>query len=205
MSETEQQGKNEGTPRERILQAALELFVEQGYFNTNIPDVSKRSRCSVGSIYHHFLNKEEIAQHLHREAISHFRAALFESIAAERSLEQTIKKLVAAFLRFAETHHLYSRYLWLSRHAEFLSAKVSQPTTVGFDSLGRHLTRAIKQGIRAREIPALRAPVIWTLVFGLPNSYIRDWLDGYTTLPPSDVAEILSGACWQALKAGNAS
>ena len=46
-------------PRERILQASLELFVDQGYFNTNVPDISKKSKCSVGSIYHHFLNKEE--------------------------------------------------------------------------------------------------------------------------------------------------
>ena len=30
-------------PRERILQAGLKLFVEQGYFNTNVPDISKES------------------------------------------------------------------------------------------------------------------------------------------------------------------
>ena len=46
------------SPRDRILAAALKLFVEQGYFNTNVPDLSRESKCSVGSIYHNFKNKE---------------------------------------------------------------------------------------------------------------------------------------------------
>ena len=56
-------------PRERVLQASLELFVAKGYFNTNVPDISKLSKCSVGSIYHHFLNKEEIAGMLYEDGI----------------------------------------------------------------------------------------------------------------------------------------
>ena len=55
--------------RERILAAALKLFVEQGYFNTNIPDLSRESRSSVGSIYHTFKNKEEVATALYHEGI----------------------------------------------------------------------------------------------------------------------------------------
>src|SRR5262245_32326893 len=124
-------------PRERILQAALELFVEQGYFNTNVPDISKRSRCSVGSIYHHFLNKEEIASQLYRDGIQQFRQALAAAIDTNATLDKTIRTLVVAFLGFAENHHLLSRYLWLARHTEFLSNKVAQPTVVGFDQLGR--------------------------------------------------------------------
>ena len=63
------------SPRERILAAALKLFVEQGYFNTNVPDLSRESHCSVGSIYHTFKNKEQVATALYEEGISAFRNA----------------------------------------------------------------------------------------------------------------------------------
>ena len=53
---------SEFTPKQRILAAALKLFVEQGYFRTNVPDLSRDSKCSVGSIYHNFKNKEEVAR-----------------------------------------------------------------------------------------------------------------------------------------------
>jgi TetR/AcrR family transcriptional regulator, repressor of fatR-cypB operon len=186
-------------PRERVLQAALELFVEQGYFNTNVPDISKRSRCSVGSIYHHFLNKEDIASQLYKEGLSQFRTAISEVIEEHHSVEEALEQVIVAFLNFAETNYLLSRYLWLARHNEFLSNKVLQPTVVGFDRLGRKLTQVLKRGIKEKEIPPLKAQVIWTILFGIPISYIRDWLEGYTSDTPTSVAPILSKACWAAL------
>ncbi len=187
-------------PRERILEAALQLFVEQGYFNTNVPDISRQSKCSVGSIYHHFLNKEEIASELYRIGISKFREALSEGIADNATLEKTIKTVVTRFLEFSETNFLWAKYLWLARHNEFLAGELARPTTVGFDTLGRRLTKAIKGGMRKKEIARLNAEVIWTVIFGLPLSFIRDWLDGYTSQKPSEIAATLAEASWAALK-----
>ncbi|MFN8389494.1 MAG: TetR/AcrR family transcriptional regulator [Bdellovibrionota bacterium] len=191
---------DEQGPRERILQASLELFVEQGYFNTNVPDISRLSRCSVGSIYHHFLNKEEIAGQLFKAGIQRFREALSQVVDPDADLEKNIRAIVIAFLGFAESNYLLSQYLWLARHNEFLSAKVRHPTVVGFDELGRRLTKAIKNGIRSGEIPALKAEVFWSIVFGIPLSFMRDWLDGYTSSSPSAVAPTLADACWAALQ-----
>jgi AcrR family transcriptional regulator len=194
-------GKENGGagPRERILQAALDLFVEQGYFNTNVPDISRRSKCSVGSIYHHFLNKEEIAGQLYKDGISRFRNALAVAVASDADLETTIRSTVIAFMNFAEQNEKLSRYLWLARHKEFINRELSRPTVVGFDKLGRRLTVAIKKAIRSGEIPDQKAEVIWSVVFGIPQSFITDWLDGYTTETPSAVAETLADACWAAL------
>lgn len=186
-------------PKDRILQASLELFVGQGYFNTNVPDISKKSKCSVGSIYHHFLNKEEIASCLYFSGISQFRAALDASISDKKNLEENIKNLVSTFLEFSEDHILLSQYLWLARHNEFLTGKIGHPTTVGFDSLGRKLTKSIKDGIRKKSIPLIRADIMWSIIFGIPLSYVRDWLDGYSTRSPKEVAPILANACWEAL------
>ncbi len=199
-AETEKADASGLGPRERILQAALELFVEQGYFNTNVPDISKRSKCSVGSIYHHFLNKEEIASQLYDQGILQFREALSGSVTAEATLRDNIRNLVIRFLDFSESHQLLSQYLWLARHSEFLSAKVRQPTVVGFDALGRRLTKAVKNGIRRGDIPDVKAEVFWSIVFGLPLSFMRDWLDGYTTSSPRQVAPVLADAVWSALQ-----
>ena len=79
--------------------------------------------------------------------------ALSEAIEPNDNLELTIRHIVIAFLGFAQNNYLLSRYLWLARHSEFLSGKILQPTVVGFDHLGRRLTRSIKKGIRLGEIP----------------------------------------------------
>ena len=189
----------EKSPRERILQASLELFVEQGYFNTNVPDISRRSRCSVGSIYHHFLNKEEIAAQIFDAGMKDFRLALAKSIDPKDNAEDNISSIVISFMNFAEMNHLLARYLWLARHSEFLNQQVKIPTVVGFDELGRRVTRLLRRAETEGTIAKLPAEVIWSLLFGLPLSYVRDWLDGYTRMRPSEVAPIIAQACWAAL------
>ncbi len=189
------------SPRERILAAALKLFVEQGYFNTNVPDLSRDSKCSVGSIYHNFKNKEEVASALYEEGISSFRGALCDSLKGKTRPEDVVKSLVSSFLEFSEVNHQLSKYLWLCRHNEFMTGLIKHPTRVGFDKLGRILTRTIKQGIRSGEIQELNANVIWSILFGIPVGYVRDWLDGYNSQPPKAVAPILADVCWKALQA----
>jgi TetR/AcrR family transcriptional regulator, repressor of fatR-cypB operon len=186
--------------RQRILAAALKLFVEQGYFNTNVPDLSRVSVCSVGSIYHNFKNKEEVATALYEEGISAFRQALQDSMANVSAPEDVIKTIVKSFLLFSEANYQLSKYLWLCRHSEFMSGFIKHPTRVGFNKLGRTLTKAVKGGIRGGVLKPLKANVIWSVLFGIPLAYVRDWLDGYNKEPPHTVADELADICWKALK-----
>lgn len=189
------------SPKQRILAAALKLFVEQGYFNTNVPDLSRESKCSVGSIYHNFKNKEEVATALYEEGILAFRAALEDSVQEGMETEDFIKTLVKSFLEFSEVNTQLSKYIWLCRHNEFMSGLIKHPTMVGFDSLGRLLTSTIKAGIRSGEIRPMRAYIIWSVLFGVPVGYVRDWLDGYNPDSPCKVADDIADTCWRALKA----
>ncbi|MBX7144145.1 MAG: TetR/AcrR family transcriptional regulator [Oligoflexia bacterium] len=189
------------SPRQRILAAALKLFVEQGYFNTNVPDLSRESKCSVGSIYHNFKNKEEVASALYQEGISSFRRALQESVGATTDVEKLIKTLVRSFLEFSEVNFQLSKYIWLCRHNEFMGGVIKHPTMVGFDRLGRTLTRVLKAGIRDGKVRDVRANILWSIIFGVPLAYVRDWLDGYNTEPPRKVADEIAECCWRALKA----
>ena len=191
---------NRFTPRQRVLAAALKLFVEQGYFNTNVPDLSRVSKCSVGSIYHSFTNKEEVASALYQEGIAEFRRALETSRADSEDIEEFIKSMVRSLLRFSEVNYQLSKYFWLCRHSEFMSGVIKQPTMVGFDKFGRTLTRAVKKGIRQGKIRPLKANVMWSILFGIPLAYVRDWLDDLNSTPPSAVADELADACWRALR-----
>ena len=49
--------------RDRIIQAAVAVFAEKGYHRAMISDVVHRSGLSVGAIYTHFRNKEELFLH----------------------------------------------------------------------------------------------------------------------------------------------
>jgi len=64
--------------RERIVQAALELFGSRGYHDTGIADILKESGCTRGVLYYYFSSKEELGY----AAMDEELRALFEQGAA---------------------------------------------------------------------------------------------------------------------------
>jgi AcrR family transcriptional regulator len=51
--------------RERILEIALELFIEQGYEKTSLRDIAERLGTTKAALYYHFERKEDILLELH--------------------------------------------------------------------------------------------------------------------------------------------
>ena len=46
--------------RQRILDVAVDLFIEQGYAGTSVRDISDRLGMTKGSLYYHFASKEDV-------------------------------------------------------------------------------------------------------------------------------------------------
>ncbi|MDN5082168.1 TetR/AcrR family transcriptional regulator [Aliarcobacter butzleri] len=45
-----------------IIENALKLFSQKGFYNTTIPDIAKAMQMSVGNMYNYFASKEELAK-----------------------------------------------------------------------------------------------------------------------------------------------
>lgn len=72
-----QQAKSEAT-RQRALDAALELFSQQGYRGTTIRQIAESAGLSVGNVYYHFPSKEAIFEFL----LEDFRHRVFDANSA---------------------------------------------------------------------------------------------------------------------------
>jgi AcrR family transcriptional regulator len=54
-----------GSTRERILDIALDLFIEHGYDRTSIRDIAERLGTTKAALYYHFKSKADILLELH--------------------------------------------------------------------------------------------------------------------------------------------
>ncbi len=52
--------KPEGDKRRRILEAAITVFAQKGYFTARITDIARSAGVADGTIYLYFNNKEDI-------------------------------------------------------------------------------------------------------------------------------------------------
>src|SRR5271167_2245611 len=59
-----QSGQAKGT-RERILDIALDLFIEKGYDKTSLREIAEKLGFSKAALYYHFASKDDILEAFH--------------------------------------------------------------------------------------------------------------------------------------------
>jgi AcrR family transcriptional regulator len=83
-----QWGRTKQTQR-ALLDAARDVFAEQGFANASIADVVERAGSSVGSLYHHFGGKSELFLALWQEHQQAHEQAASNAVADARQAGQT--------------------------------------------------------------------------------------------------------------------
>ena len=92
-----------GTPKtdnkhDRILHAAIEVFAENGYFNSRISDIAKKADVADGSIYLYFKNKEQILMAAIDYAFTIFMNAAKTEMATIADPRERLTRLAALHL-----------------------------------------------------------------------------------------------------------
>src|ERR1700744_3871138 len=74
----------------RILDAALEVFSELGFENTQLDQVAARAGCSRGAIYAQYASKEEVFLALMEHRIHTKFVAMFSKVKEEQALSKRV-------------------------------------------------------------------------------------------------------------------
>lgn len=89
--------------RERILRAAMELFVAKGFERTTIDRVANRAGVSRAAIFWHFTDKQTLFLEACAQLLAPFRNALEESV-SHLDPEKRLTEMFDAYERFVAEH-----------------------------------------------------------------------------------------------------
>jgi AcrR family transcriptional regulator len=160
--------------RERILTVALELFTERGYFNTSVHDIQRQAEVSIGSIYHHFGNKEAIAKALFDHIEEAMTGVISEIMQKFSRTEDRCKAVVKYLFDATEDNSDVMQYMLYAKHREFLPDEKPVCSSRPF-SLMKEM---VIGGIAAGEIRNMDVHVAAASIFGGPIRLIFLRLDG---------------------------
>jgi AcrR family transcriptional regulator len=80
--------------RERVLDAAVELFAQQGYDGTSVTQVITRAGVAKGGFYHHFASKEALLYEVYGDLIGRQLDAMDEIRGRRLPAAETLRALI---------------------------------------------------------------------------------------------------------------
>jgi AcrR family transcriptional regulator len=175
--------------RDEILAAALRAFDTRGVLGASIDDIRTGSGASIGSIYHHFRDKEGIAAALHAQALGSYQEGFLSALAGGGA-EQGVRAVVAHHLDWAQAHPAEMRYLL-----------AGPPAGAEVRALNRRFFAAVRRWWAAhpqlRELDLAESHALW---LGPATEYCRHWLDGRAPAPTRRHRSLFSETAWRSLQ-----
>ncbi len=192
---------NTALRRLQIIQTALDCFTYIGLNETTMSVISERSGASIGSVYHHFKSKDQLAAAVYLEGIIEYQKGLVESLTAEQGPREGIRAVVEFHLRWVEQNPRWALYLFRKRNARFMEGTDSE-----FNELNRSFAAEIGgwfgRHIKAGHIRDLPRDIIISIMLGPCQEFSRLYLTGKNATPVDRAVENISDAVWVALRGG---
>ena len=184
--------------RAGILRAALACFTESGIAGTGIADIQERAGVSVGSLYHHFGSKENLAATLYLEGIRDYQGGIVAIMKNRGSAREGIHAIVRYHLSWVKKNDDWARFLFRERHADFMGdagGEIAAMNRDFIDSMGRWISHQVQSGELRPASPDLFA----CMVLGPCQEYARLYLAGARVTPIERAVREMGSALWCAM------
>jgi AcrR family transcriptional regulator len=185
---------------QRILAAALPLFLTHGYAGASLEQVRRDAGVSNGSLYHHFPRRADLAARLFNEGMRDCQQVVLRAVTADGPAERVVRAVVTELLGWVEEHADVARWIFSDLPDEVLLAAEPELGRTSRDYavvVGDWLARQSRLGAVIEGSFAVRH-ALW---LGPAQEFARHWLRGRSRQRPTEAATDLAEGAWRALVA----
>jgi AcrR family transcriptional regulator len=174
-------GRWEPDPAGRLGEAALELFVEQGYDRTTVADIAERAGLTARTFFRHFANKREVlfagSEQLEAEMV-----AAMDATPTDAPPMQAVAVALQASAAVLDQRRSFAR-----RRQEVVAAnpELRERELLKLASLGS----ALRDGLRRRGVAEPAASLAGEAAIVVFRVAFERWVDGSTE---RELAEVMT-------------
>ncbi|HEV8421344.1 MAG TPA: TetR/AcrR family transcriptional regulator [Actinomycetota bacterium] len=165
MGITERRERERVEVRRKILDAARDLFVSEGYERVTMRRIAGAIEYSPTAIYLHFEDKDDLVLALCREDFGRLLEAM-ESQAPPDDPIEWIRQLGRAYAEFAINSPNHYRFMFMTPMRPEHKPEPTDPGPLSFDVLRTAVAKAIEIGVfRPGDVDTI-AQVLWASIHG---------------------------------------
>lgn len=162
--------------RNKILDAAKRLFVDEGFQATSIRKIASKVGCSPTTIYLYYKDKNDIVYALHKEGFNLLKVQLISLINVESPFER-LKALGRTYINFSKNNSAYYEVMFMLKEPmDYLYASSKNENweegAQVFEFLVATVTECQREGYFPGGKPEFLALQAWSMVHGLCSLYI---------------------------------
>lgn len=162
------------TTRERILNAAINIFSQKGYHDTRVDEIVAASETSKGAVYFHFPSKQDIFLGLVDEFALRLERQLIKVIEQEHSgVNKVDAALAACMLTFEKYHKLAKIFL-------IQAVGLGSPFEIKRQEIHDHFSGLVKsyldEALLDGDIPEMDTGIAALAWMGAINEVVMHWV-----------------------------
>ncbi len=177
--------------RDKILDAARELFISEGYEGVSMRKVAEAIEYSPTAIYLHFADKEELFRALCHEDFGRL-ASQFQTIAAVPDPIERLKATGMAYFEFGMQYPNHYKLMFMTEQPCLMEpderdkAVMGNPEVDGYAFLKRIVQQVIDAGVFRPDLDdaELLSQTFWSAIHGVVSLHIAKKSDFWVEWRP---------------------
>lgn len=172
--------------RQRILDAATELFYEKGYNGTRIEEIADRLSATKPFVYYHFKSKAEILA-----AVCGRTTALVAAIAeATADTSGPVQERLHEFVRQLSLEIIRGRFYLAVyfREEKHLPAEAALQLAIDRKRFHQAVSKLLREGVASDVFEATSVSVVSQAITGM-TTWIYNWYRPGGSMTPNDIAD----------------
>jgi len=159
--------------RQRLLECAIDLFSEKGYFNTSVREIIVKSGFGTGTFYNYFCDKEDILKTLLEEFADQIISGHSTYYTTEKDLYKRFVETKRVTMEiFAQNEKLSEIYSRVAGTSEAIDNCLKQFE----DKLIEFYTRNIEYGINKGAFTNVSVPPIANAILAVEKFLLYKWV-----------------------------
>jgi AcrR family transcriptional regulator len=183
--------------REKILETALALFTERGFFGTPTSLISKMAGVATGTLFHYFKTKEDLIDMLYRRIKSEAAQALCRGFDREKTAQAKLRRLWFNAVEWGLQNPAKQKFMEQFAQSPFVSTNAHEEGMSHF----LFLQDLVRDGIREGAIRDIDASLLICMMASSLSGLIAQ---ASATDDPAEREEIIQEGLdfiWNGLKA----
>ncbi|NCQ60883.1 MAG: TetR/AcrR family transcriptional regulator [Myxococcales bacterium] len=156
--------------RERILEAAIRVFAQGGFYATRVSDIAREAGVADGTIYLYFENKDDVLISIFQDRIGKLIEVLREVAARDEPVDKRVRRIIELQLGLLEGRRDLAEVITVNlRQSSKLLKQYGAPLfTEYLELIASVIAEGQKSGVFRKDVsPRVAARALWGGLDGL--------------------------------------